>query len=69
MYRYISMNMVKSTKGYKCSSCYKVTHGLVKGNLVDGYIGLPLCSKCTKIKDDTSLHCWDLNGIVDLVDI
>ena len=65
------MNMVKSTEGHRCLLCYskKVTHGLVKGNLVDGYRVLPLCSKCAKKTEDTSPHCWDLNGIVDLIDI
>ena len=63
--------MDKSTEGYRSSSCYskKVTHGLVKGNLVDGYRGLPLCSKCAKKIDEASPHYWDLNGIVDLVDM
>ena len=71
MHRYISMKMVKSTEDYRCSSCYstKVTHALVKGNLVDGYRVLPLCSKCAKKIDDASPHCWDLHGIVDLIDI
>ena len=64
---YVSMNLDK----YRCSSCYnkKVTHGLVKGNLVDGYKGLPLCLKYAKKIEDASPHCWDLNGIVDLIDI
>ena len=65
------MNLDKSTEGYRCSSCHskKVTHGLVKGNLVDGYGGLPLCSKCAKKFDNASPYYWDSNGIVDLVDI
>ena len=43
---YVRMNLDK----YRCSSRYnkKVTHGLVKGNWVDGYKGLPLCSKYAK---------------------
>ena len=65
------MNMVKSTEGHRCSSCYskKVTHGLVKGNLVDGYRGITLFLKCAKRVKDASPHCWDLNGIVDLVNL
>ena len=65
------MNMDKSTEGYRCSSCHskKVTHGLVKGNLVDGYKGLPLCSKCAKKIDNASPHYWDSESIVDLIDI
>ena len=58
-------------EGYKCSSCHskKVTHGLVKGNLVDGYKGLPLCSKCAKKVDNASPHHWDSESIVDHIDI
>ena len=47
----------------------EVTHGLVKGNLVDGYKGLPLCSECTKIIHNASPHYWDSESIVDLIDI
>ena len=67
MYRYVSMNI----DSYSCSSSNgkKVTHGLVKGNLSDGYKALPLCSKCAKKIDNASPYYWDSNGIVDLVDI
>ena len=56
---------------YSCSSCdnKEVTHGLVKGNLVDGYKGLPFCSECTKIIHNASSHYWDSESIVDLIDI
>ena len=56
---------------YSCSSCdnEEVTHGLVKGNLVDGYKGLPLCSECAKIIHNVSPHYWDSEPIVDLIDI
>ena len=64
---YVRINLDK----YRCSSCYdkKVMHGLVKGNLVDGYKGLPLCSKCAKKVDNASPCYWDSESIVDLIDV
>ena len=56
---------------YSCSSCNnkKVTHCLVKGDLVEGYKELPLCSGCAEMIDNASPHYWDSESIVELIDI
>ena len=56
---------------YTCTCCKskEITHCLVKGSLDQGYKELPLCSKCAEIIDNASPYHWDLNSIVELINI
>ena len=63
--------MQSTIKGFKCINCdnSKVTHVLIRGDLVEGYTYDPLCSACENVLDQAKPHVWDNNKIVEIVDL
>ena len=56
---------------YRCKYCKngKVTHCLVTGSLDRGYKELPVCRKCAKKINEGYPHKFDLESIVDFIDL
>ena len=63
--------MVVTKEVVKCWMCSDrpITHCLIKGTLPKGYSQHPLCEQCAIRIDELYPKFWDLNEIVELIDL
>ena len=63
--------MVVTEEIVKCWMCSDrpITHCLITGTLPKGYGQLPLCEQCAIRIDESYPYFWDLNEIVELIDL